>query len=162
MFNSRKLIALFRPSLLTPYERLLRMIEVGRFGEAHALASDLLNESGLEIGRRVALLNKRGIALVHLDRRPDALADFQACLELDPQFAPTLVNVGNLLFEDGQTEDAIAHYEAAIRCDDLYAIGHLNLGVALKALGRHVESVRELRRASRLEGRFFKKPSRLA
>lgn len=136
------------------------MIETGGFGDAYALATELLDDSGLDRRRLTALLNKRGIALVHLGRREEALADFQAVLELDPHFAPALVNVGNLLLEDEQTEDAIAHYEAAIRSDDQYSVAHLNLGIALKRLGRRSEAVRELRRASRLEGRFFQKPSK--
>lgn len=75
------------------------------------------------------------------------MQDFAMALELSPAFAPALVNVGNLLLEDGDLKGAVARYEAALRSDDGYHVAHLNLGVAYKKLGRHAEAVREFRRA---------------
>lgn len=99
--------------------------------------------------------NKRGVAHVRLGRREPALADFAAALHLDDRFAPAIVNIGNLLFEDGAVDEAIVHYEAAVRADDTYAIAHLNLGVAYRQIGKRSEAVREMRVANRLEGRHL-------
>jgi tetratricopeptide (TPR) repeat protein len=62
---------------------------------------------------------------------------------------PAIVNVGNLLLEDGVIDDAIEHYQAALRIDDTYAPAHLNLGIAYRRLGRRADAVREFRRANR-------------
>jgi tetratricopeptide (TPR) repeat protein len=107
---------------------------------------------------RAAAANKLGIVYVQLSARADALAAFLLAIEHDATHVPAIVNIGNLLLEDGDTEEAIVHYESALRLDDDYAVGHLNLGVALKKLGRRGEAVREFRRATRLEGRL--KPKR--
>ena len=108
--------------------------------------------------QRATAANKIGIVHVEREARDEALAAFLLAIEHDAAHVPSIVNVGNLLLEDGDVEEAIVHYQAALRLDDEYSVGHLNLGVALKKLGRRGEAVREFRRASRLEGRL--KPKR--
>ena len=76
-----------------------------------------------------------------------------AALLADERCAPALVNIGNLLLEDGHVLDAVDHYESALRIDDGYAPAHGNLGVAFRRLGRGVESIRALKRAARLSMR---------
>jgi tetratricopeptide (TPR) repeat protein len=97
--------------------------------------------------------NKRGVALVALARRDDALDAFCAALLSDERCAAALVNIGNLLLEDGHELDAVDYYESALRLDDAYAAAYGNLGVALRRLGRRPESVRALKTAARLAGR---------
>ena len=102
---------------------------------------------------RAAAHNKRGVALVEL-RRPEAALDaFCEALALEERYAPALVNVGNLLLEEGHPLDAIDYYQAAVRADEKYAAAHRNLGIALRRIGRRGEAVRELRTAARLESR---------
>jgi len=67
--------------------------------------------------------------------------------------AAAITTIGNLLLEDGALDEAIAHYEYALLIDAEYAPAYHNLGVALHRSGRRVESVRMLRKATRLEGR---------
>ena len=153
MFDFRKLTALFHRAP-TPYQRAVRSIAVGRYDEAIAAFDALLPEAVTPL-ERATLWNKRGVALVNTARRDEARASFQSALAALPQFAPALVNEGNLVLEEGNLTAAIALYEAAIRSDDSYAIAHLNLGVAYKQLGRRSEAVREFRRANRLEGVGF-------
>jgi tetratricopeptide (TPR) repeat protein len=102
---------------------------------------------------RAAIHNKRGVALVALGRRPEALDAFCAALAHDERCAPALVNLGNMLLEDGHPHDAIDHYEAALRADENYSAAYRNLGIALRRLGRRAEAVRALRSADRLAGR---------
>jgi len=156
VFNLRKLAAFFRPKTeLTPYQRAVRLLDTGAYPQAELELSELLDRtSGLE---RVPILNKRGIARVHLSRREEALADFNDALQMDARYAPSLVNVGNLLLEDGHIDEAIAQYEEAVRSDEEYAVAHMNLSAAYKKAGRHDDAVREFRRAGRVEGRLFKK-----
>jgi len=148
-----KLTALFRRRPPTGYGSALSQLERGRAEEALAGLDALLDDREFSETTRAALLNKRGVALIDLRRRDEALAAFHAALECDPRFAPALTNIGNVFFEDGKTAEAIAQYEDALRADDDYPPAHANLAAAYKRLGRHGDAVRELRRAHRLEAR---------
>jgi len=99
----------------------------------------------------VCVLNDRAIEAIRAGRRESAVALLAEALALDEQSVRTIVNVGNMLLEDGAVEEAIVHYEAALRLDDRYAPAHHNLGVALRRRGDRAASVRHLRRATRLE-----------
>ena len=97
---------------------------------------------------------ERGVvALVALGLRSDALEAFCIALAHDERCAPALVNLGNMLLEDGHPHDAIDYYEAALRADEKYSAGYRNLGIALRRLGRRAEAVRALRSADRIAGR---------
>jgi tetratricopeptide (TPR) repeat protein len=154
MFTFLERFAWFRPDP-TPKGRALAALARGHLAEAEIEFAAALTVAD-DPKDRAFLLNKRGVARVAMDRKEDALLDFQAALECRPGFAAAMSNVGNLLLESGDVEAAIAQYEAAIRCDDYYAVAHLNLGVAYKRAGRIAEGVREIRRANGLEvrGRF--------
>jgi tetratricopeptide (TPR) repeat protein len=118
---------------------------LARFTEALAAAAD--------DAERARAQNKRGVAFVQLGRHADAAEAFFAAAALDPRFAAPLVNIGNLLYEDGVVDDAIVHYEAALRIDDDDATAHLNLAVAFRALGKRGAAVHHLRRSHRLDMR---------
>ncbi len=100
---------------------------------------------------RVDILNNRAIEAIRAGERASAAAFLAEALALDERSARTIVNVGNMLLEDGAIDEAIVHYEAALRLDDRYAPAHHNLGVALRRRGDRAASVRHLRRATRLE-----------
>jgi len=136
----------------TPYERGVAALDAGRHEEALAEFEAALAAATGDAERKAAH-NKRGVTLVALGRRDAALADFCTALTLDERFAPALVNLGNLLLEDGHVRDAIDYYEAAIRADEKYAVAYRNLGIAHKRIGQRAESVRNLRTANRLEMR---------
>jgi tetratricopeptide (TPR) repeat protein len=149
----------FRRKPLTPYQEAVRLLDTANPEEAERRLSALADVES-DVGQRAAIFNKRGVARVRLGRRDDALADFQTALELRPDYPPSLVNVGNLLLEDGKLDAAIVQYERAVRVDDEYSIAHLNLSAAYKKAGRHEDAVREYRRAGKLEGRMFGKPTK--
>lgn len=149
----------FRRKPLTPYQEAVRLLDTGNPDEAERRLSALADGEA-DVPQRAAILNKRGVARVRLGRREDALRDFQAALDLRPDYPPSLVNVGNLLLEDGELDAAIVQYERAVRVDDEYSIAHLNLSAAYKQAGRHEDAVREYRRAGKLEGRMFGKPTK--
>jgi len=99
----------------------------------------------------VSVLNDRVIEAIRAGQRESAVALLADALVLDERSVRTIVNVGNMLLEDGAVDEAIVHYEAALRLDDRYAPAHHNLGVALRRRGDRAASVRHLRRATRLE-----------
>jgi tetratricopeptide (TPR) repeat protein len=153
MFDVRRLFAARRrPEPTTAYERGVAAFDDGRLDDALAAFSAALAEAS-GAGEAAAAHNKRGVALVVLGRRDDALEAFCAALVADERCAPALVNIGNLLLEDGHVLDAVDYYDSALRIDDGYAAAHGNLGVALRRLGRGGESVRALKRAARLSMR---------
>jgi tetratricopeptide (TPR) repeat protein len=157
LFNLRRFLALFRPELYTPFELALRDMAHHRYEEALSRLDALRADSTLSREERLAVENKRGVALVNMQRISDARAAFEAALSIDERYAPALVNAGNLHLEAGEVQEAIRYYERAVLSDDDYALAHHNLGVAYKRLGRTGDAVRELRKATRLEGRVVKK-----
>lgn len=156
-FNLRRFIALFRPELYTPFELAMRDMAHHRYEAALARLDVLLSDGGLRADERAAVANKRGVALVELQRRDQAHAAFEQALAIVPKFAPALVNIGNLHLDAGETEEAIRLYESAVLSDEDYALAHHNLGVAYKRAGRTGDAVREFRRAHRLEGRVVRR-----
>jgi tetratricopeptide (TPR) repeat protein len=55
-------------------------------------------------------------------RLPDAVAEFQAALRINPDYAEAHVNLGNSLSQiPGQQPEAIAEYQAALRIRPDYA-----------------------------------------
>lgn len=134
----------------SPYERGLAALDAGHLEQAVAAFGESLAAEPPP-ARRTEAHNKRGVALVALGRRDEALADFCAALDYDERCAPALVNLGNLLLEAGHLHDAIDYYEAALRIDDASAGAHRNLGIAYKRAGRHADAVRHLRAAVRHE-----------
>lgn len=110
--------------------------------------------------RDASAYNKRGVRRIHAGDREAARADFEAALALDASHAPAMMNLGNLAFESGDATQAVQWYEAAIVADPEYPLVHANLASAYKKLGRFDDAVRAMRRASKLEVRPRRKPSR--
>jgi tetratricopeptide (TPR) repeat protein len=137
----------------TPYERALRALDSGQYADALTQFDDLLASLPANDKRRLTVENKRGIALIYLGRKDEARAVFESILASDPVYVPALVNLGNMALESGNLDEAVTRYESALHIDDFYPGAHFNLGVAYKRLGRTADAVRELRRATSLEGR---------
>jgi tetratricopeptide (TPR) repeat protein len=67
---------------------------------------------------------------------PDAIAQFQAALRIDPDYAEAHYNLGNALSQlPGRLPDAIAQSEAVLRLEPGDASAHSNLGLALANSG---------------------------
>lgn len=125
-------------------------LERRHFDEALAAFAIALGDASTA-RERALIENKRALALLGRGERAAAIEALTTALAADERCVAAIVNVGNLLLEDGSVDDALAHYAAALVIDDAYAPAHFNLGVAYKRLGRHGEAVRELRRAHRLK-----------
>jgi tetratricopeptide (TPR) repeat protein len=154
MFHIRRLFAAprrFGPPK-TDLERGVAALERGDHDGALAYLAAAAASDG-PAADRAAAHNKRGVALIAVGRREEALAAFCDALAVVERYAPALVNIGNLLLEDGDVADAIEHYRAALVADERYSGAHFNLAVALKRAGRAGEAVHHLRTAQRLEGR---------
>lgn len=158
MFTLRRFLALFRRPQ-TPLARAERAIAFGRYDRALMLLDRLL-QMPLERRAQIEAANKRGVVLVHLGRRDEARAAFEAVVAAAPRFAQARVNLGNLELEAGAAERAIAAYESALIADPDCASAYRHLGIAYKRLGRTAEAVRALKQAGRLEGRARRRITR--
>ncbi len=137
----------------TERDRALYALKRGELSNAETQFTALLSADALPADERAFLLNKRGAARARLDGAEPARADFEEALKLVPDYAPALVNLGNVLLENGRLEDAVASYERAIAADAGYAAAYFNLSVARKRQGEFAAAVRALRTAQKLEAR---------
>ncbi|HEV3157815.1 MAG TPA: tetratricopeptide repeat protein [Candidatus Baltobacteraceae bacterium] len=135
---------------MTAFQRGERALAQRRLDDALTAFSCALNEAK-SLGERARALNKRGVAMIGLQRRSEAEEAFRAALELLPAHAPSLVNLGNLALEEGRIEVALARYDEAIKAAGDYAPAYHNKAAALKQAGRIAEAVRARRTATRLE-----------
>jgi tetratricopeptide (TPR) repeat protein len=68
---------------------------------------------------RAALLDRAILFWREMDRVPEALADLDALLEEDPEYAPARLNRGMALHEIGRYEEALADLEAYLEDPDI-------------------------------------------
>jgi tetratricopeptide (TPR) repeat protein len=83
---------------------------------------------------------------------PEAIAEYEASLQIYPDFAETHNNLGNALSRiPGRLPEAVREIERAVRLDPGYAHGHYNLAnVLIRIPGRAPEAVAEYQAAVRL------------
>jgi tetratricopeptide (TPR) repeat protein len=97
--------------------------------------------------------NAVGAVLLNVGRYPDAQAEFQKAVELDPTYADAFHNLGSAYAEQGKWEDAIVAYRKAL-AQTIYASPentYNNLGYAYWALDRRKEAEEAFRAALQLE-----------
>jgi len=94
-----------------------------------------------------------GLALEHdPDRLPDAIAEYQAALRIEPAFVEAHNNLANALAQmPGRLPDAIAEYQAALRLRPDDAAVHYNLANTLAQMpDRLADAITEYQAALRL------------
>lgn len=101
-------------------------------------------------------MNKLGVICARERRPEDARAHFQAALAINPDNAPTIVNLGNLSLEQGEYQEAIAYYEKALSIDSKYHLAYYNLGVAYKKIGNYDEYFKNLKEYKRYYKEYLK------
>lgn len=96
-------------------------------------------------------LNNEGIALYQQGRLDDAIARFQAALQIDSAYSTAHANLGAVLADEGNYEEAIQHYQRAVEFLPNYAVYPYNLGVLYAQLGRSQEAIAMLQQATKLD-----------
>jgi tetratricopeptide (TPR) repeat protein len=82
---------------------------------------------------------------------PEAMAQYEQALRLNPDYAEAHNNLGNALKDQGHVPEAMAHYEQALRLWPDNAGVHNNLGVVLVRLGRMQEAIGQYEQALRIK-----------
>ena len=111
---------------------LLEYCQIGQYGDAESLA--------LSITERFPKHNFSWKVLAEIFKKigriPEALVAGQKAVEIDPQDAQALSNLGATLHELGRLDEAEASYTQAIALKPDYAEALSNLGATLHELGR--------------------------
>jgi Tfp pilus assembly protein PilF len=93
----------------------------------------------------------RGVALVNLEKYPEALASFDHALKLAPGTAPTYLWRGRAHAQLGQLDAAIDDFDRALKLAPTEFEAHLQRGIALARLERSEESLGSFDEAVRLD-----------
>jgi tetratricopeptide (TPR) repeat protein len=86
---------------------------------------------------------QKGLGLEETGAPADqALAAYHRAIELNPNAAGALVNLGTIAFRGRKLREAAVYYQRAIAADPKYPLAHFNLGNVFDELGQ-VEPARE-------------------
>lgn len=104
-----------------------------------------------------------GVALAGDGRFPEAIAQYQAALQIEPDAANVQTDYGNALAKSGRMPEAIAHYRAALETLPDAPITHNDLANALAAIpGSMPEAIAEYQTALRLKPDYEEARNNLA
>jgi len=135
------------PAFADPLSRLFALAR-SRGSEAALLPLVL---QGLEVNDR-SVLHHNWMGLI-LERRGDprgAERAFRRALEIAPDFAGTMANLGSLQGRSGRLEEAVVTLTRAVRIEPANLEARVNLGAALAKLGRLDEAIANLEEARAL------------
>ena len=84
---------------------------------------------------------ERGLALVNQDRYQEAIAAFDAAINLKPNVAVAWISRGVALERLGNHAEALASHEQAIKLEPNNFLAWYNKGIQLQELGRYPEAI---------------------
>jgi tetratricopeptide (TPR) repeat protein/2-polyprenyl-3-methyl-5-hydroxy-6-metoxy-1,4-benzoquinol methylase len=84
-------------------------------------------QTAASVSPAIAMINE-GNALEEQGRIPEAMARYDAAVQVDPQCARAHLNRGNIFLAGARVDEARRAYQLAIACDPHYAAAHFNLG----------------------------------
>ena len=80
-------------------------------------------------------LNKLGVIFAKQSNSEQAAECFKKALEIQPDYAPAIVNLGNQAQEQGDYQTALDFYREAIDKDESYHMAYYNMAVTYKSMG---------------------------
>ncbi|MRR15228.1 MAG: tetratricopeptide repeat protein [Deltaproteobacteria bacterium] len=98
--------------------------------------------------------NSLGVALTEAGRHQEAIAHYQAAVDLNPYDDKARCNLGLALAADGKIAEAITHYRAALDFNPNNEIAHTNIGSALVRAGKNDEAADHYRTAIQLNPNY--------
>jgi Flp pilus assembly protein TadD len=97
-------------------------------------------------GNAIAHVNL-GNFLFQKGRVDEAITQYQAALQIRPDYAAAHNNLGNALRQEGRLDEAMVHFQKALEINPNYAKAHYNLGVALAQKGLVDQATVQFRKA---------------
>lgn len=92
-----------------------------------------------------------GVACIEQDRYDEALEALLEAHDRDPDYEPTIYNIGHAHLQLEEPEQAISWLERALRREPEHLATLHQLGIAYERLGRRDEAVEQWRRALRID-----------
>lgn len=138
---SRDQLILLRSLAVHIYERGRNEEAVGYFGQldeltkVHATFKNSVSPEDLV---------RYGLALKATKRSDEARVVFERVAAQRRDWGLPLVNIGNILVDQGQRQQAIGYYRRAVAIDPKYPLGYLNLGLTLNGISLKDEARRVL------------------
>ncbi len=126
--------------------------------------SETLFRHALDVTRGNYLAHHNlGVALAGEGRFPEAIEQYQAALQIEPDAANVETDFGNALASSGRVPEAIRHYQAALRVLPDSPIAHNDLANALAATpGGMPQAIAEYQIALRLKPDYEEARNNLA
>lgn len=124
IFTHEAIINEYKPSLINLFKQ----------GRSDVLLDNLIGLSR-NITHSVFLWTMMGLAFTELRRFDDAITVFNRALELEPENADILNNIGNALQSHGDVNAAIDAYQRAAKIKPNNAEAYRNMGIAHQKLG---------------------------
>ncbi len=126
--------------------------------------SETLFRHALDVTRANRLAHHNlGVALADQGRFPEAIEQYQAALQIEPNAANVQTDYGNALAKSGRIPEAIEHYRAALQFLPDAPITHNDLANALTSIpGSMPEAIAEYQTALRLKPDYTEARNNLA
>lgn len=99
-------------------------------------------------------LNARGVALLELGNRQEAIRHYRMALRLRPDNPHAHYNLVLALFDTGQTREMIPHCREFLRIKPDHRMVRYLLAAALKKQGQTAQAIAELREVLRIDPRY--------
>jgi protein O-mannosyl-transferase len=94
--------------------------------------------------------NNLGSALLNQGHLPEAIANFDAAVQLKPDYAAAYNNLGIVYYRLGRPAESMEYFRRALGFQPNFPEAHLNLGNTLVQAGRLPEAMEHYRQAIRL------------
>ncbi len=104
------------------------LLQKGDLGGAMACFEMALQESPYRSGVQKNIYRNIGDVFSKMGKTNEAIAQFEKCLSMAPDFAEAHHDLANALRRKGRYRDAIAHYETVLRIDPRSVLTMNNLG----------------------------------
>lgn len=141
------------PTLLPVYPLLIDAYR--RAGEPQREGAIVQAMAGATRRAEAAERAQRGLALNREGRLPEAVAEVEAALSLDPDSARIRSDLGFVYFYAGRVRDAVREQRAALDREPRLAQAHYGLALALEKAADGEGAKRELAEYARLEPRSY-------
>lgn len=135
------------------YKEACGLIERGCYKEAMEQLRVIIQQDE----HNYAAINKLGVVYVAMQDIENAKECFKITLELNPDYAPAIVNIGNMQLESDDVHAALNYYQDAITKDSNYAMAYYNMAIAYKKLGdysKYVNNIKKYKRCQKHEMLF--------